>query len=57
MTMMPHGIANDWDWQTTGNLASVMGSIKIASRGGQNHALDADVIARRYQDAFGERPW
>jgi adenosine kinase len=52
-----HGIANDWDWQTTGNLASVMGSIKIASRGGQNHALDADVIARRYQDAFGERPW
>ena len=33
-----------------GNLASVMGSIKIASRGGQNHALDRDTIASRYRE-------
>ena len=52
-----HGISNQWDWQTTGNLASVMGAIKIASRGGQNHALDADLVASRYRDAFGEAPW
>ena len=52
-----YGIAHDWDWQTTGNLASLMGSLKIASRGGQNHVVDRDAIAVRYRDAFGEYPW
>jgi len=52
-----HGIANKWDWQSTGNLASLMGSIKIASRGGQNHTVDRDSIAERYREAFGETPW
>jgi adenosine kinase len=52
-----HGISQQWDWQATGNLASVMGAIKIASRGGQNHALDADLVASRYRAAFGETLW
>ena len=52
-----YGIARRWDWQTSGNLASVMGSIKIASRGGQNHAIDIDTIASRYRAAFGEHPF
>ena len=52
-----YGIARRWDWQTTGQLSSVMGSIKIASRGGQNHAIDIDTIASRYRDAFGEQPF
>jgi hypothetical protein len=34
-----------------------MGTIKIESRGGQNHAVDRDTIALRYRDAFGELPW
>jgi adenosine kinase len=52
-----YGIAHDWDWQTTGNLASVMGSLKIASRGGQNHRVERAEVAERYGSAFGERPW
>lgn len=32
-----YGIVRGWDWPTCGRLASVMGAIKIASRGGQNH--------------------
>jgi adenosine kinase len=52
-----YGIAADWDWQRTGQLASVLGSIKIASRGGQNHAIDRDIVARRYRGAFGESLW
>ena len=32
-----YGIAQGWDWVTCGRLASTMGAIKIASRGGQNH--------------------
>ena len=52
-----YGIGHDWDWESTSKLASVMGTIKIESRGGQNHAVDRDTIALRYRDAFGELPW
>jgi adenosine kinase len=52
-----YGIAAGWDWQRTGQLASVLGSIKIASRGGQNHVVDRETVAARYRDAFGERLW
>ena len=52
-----YGIGHDWDWESTGKLASVMGTIKIESRGGQNHAVDRDTLALRYRDAFGELPW
>jgi adenosine kinase len=51
-----YGIANEWDWESTGRLASVMGTIKIECRGGQNHVIDRDTIALRYRDAFGELP-
>ena len=52
-----YGIAHGWDWQAIGNLASVMGSLKIASRGGQNHRVERAEVAERYRSAFGERPW
>ncbi len=52
-----YGIANGMDWESTGRLASVMGSLKIAQRGGQNHAPKREDIAARYAAAFGERPW
>jgi adenosine kinase len=52
-----YGIANGFDWPTTGRLASVMGSIKIAHRGGQNHQPSREDIAARYQRAFGSSPW
>ena len=48
-----YGIQHSWDWQRTGQLASVMGSIKIASRGGQNHTPTQEDIAARYRKAFG----
>jgi adenosine kinase len=52
-----YGIANGFDWPTTGRLAAVMGAIKIASRGGQNHQPSREEIAVRYERAFGARPW
>lgn len=52
-----YGISQGFDWLKTGRLASVMGSIKIASRGGQNHAVSRDEIADTFAEAFGERPW
>ncbi|QDF95978.1 carbohydrate kinase family protein [Azoarcus sp. DD4] len=52
-----HGLAQGWDWVKTGRLAAVMGAIKIAHRGGQNHAPTRGEIAARYQAAFGESLW
>ena len=52
-----YGIANRLDWEVTGRLASVLGSLKIAQRGGQNHRFTRDEVAERYRDAFGTRPW
>ncbi|WP_374277439.1 carbohydrate kinase family protein [Azonexus sp.] len=52
-----YGIANGFDWPTTGRLAAVMGAVKIASRGGQNHQPSREEIAVRYERAFGARPW
>ena len=52
-----YGIARGMDWTTTGRLAAVLGAIKIASRGGQNHRFDRAEIDERYRRAFGASPW
>jgi adenosine kinase len=48
-----YGIATGRDWRTTGQLASLMGSLKISSRGGQNHVADRAAIAVAYRKHFG----
>ena len=52
-----HGIASGFDWPTTGRLASLLGSIKIAHRGGQNHHFTRDEIGERYRESFESRIW
>ena len=49
-----YGIGQRWDWERTGRLASLLGSMKIASRGGQNHALGRDAVAALYGERFGQ---
>ena len=49
-----YGMARDWGWEKSARLATVMGSIKIAHRGGQNHRPPREVIARRFREAFAE---
>jgi adenosine kinase len=48
-----YGIASGFDWPTTGRLASVMGAIKVASRGGQNHRPTRAEIGALYRKSFG----
>ncbi len=48
------GIGHGWDWERTGRLASLLGALKIASRGGQNHALSRETIAAQYDAHFGQ---
>src|SRR5262245_783227 len=48
-----HGIASGFGWEKTGRLASLMGAIKVASRGGQNHSVSRDEIRSLYRSNFG----
>jgi adenosine kinase len=49
-----YGMARGWEWIRSARLASVMGSIKIAHRGGQNHRPDRETIARQLRENYGE---
>ncbi|MGZ5078059.1 MAG: carbohydrate kinase family protein [Usitatibacter sp.] len=50
-----YGMARDWSWEKSARLGSVMGAIKIAHRGGQNHRVSRDEIAARFSETFGEQ--
>ena len=52
-----YGIAGGMDWELTGRLASVLGAIKIAHRGGQNHHFTRDEIAHCCRQNFGTAIW
>ena len=47
-----YGIVNNFDWQTTGQLSSLMGALKIAHRGGQNHQFTREEINQLYSENF-----
>jgi adenosine kinase len=49
------GIAGGMDWETTGRVASLMGAIKIAHPGTQNHRLTQADFTERFHAAFGYR--
>jgi adenosine kinase len=52
-----YGIAAGMDWALTGRLASLLGAVKIARRGGQNHEFTLDEIAQRFRENFGSSIW
>lgn len=47
-----YGISQGWDWEVSGRLASVMGAIKIASRGAQNHKISREEIQDFYRQVL-----
>jgi adenosine kinase len=51
-----HGLMQGLDWETTGRLASLLGAIKIESRGPQNHRFTRPELLRRYGESFGQVP-
>ncbi len=52
-----YGLALGWDWPSTGRLAAVLGAVKIAQRGAQNHRFTRAEIEARFRRAFGYSPW
>jgi adenosine kinase len=52
-----YGLSHGMDWETTGRLASTMGGLKIARRGGQGYEGNRDDIAQTFKANFGYSPW
>jgi adenosine kinase len=48
-----YGLSHGMTWEDTGRLASLLGSIKIASQGTQNHQFTRVELAAAYKAAFG----
>lgn len=47
-----YGLMHEFDWETTGRIAALLGSIKVASAGTQNHSFTRDEFQQQYQAAF-----
>lgn len=47
------GLQRGLDWALTGRVASLMGAIKVAHPGTQNHRFDFAEFETRFRDAFG----
>ncbi len=52
---MLFGLTRGMDWMTIGRLSSLMGAIKIASQGGQNHAPTLAQIEDSFFQEYGYR--
>ncbi len=48
-----YGLINKLDWPLTGRIASLLGSIKIAHAGTQNHRFTREEFAAQFRQAFG----
>ena len=50
-----YGLMNDMDWETTGRIASLIGAIKMAQHGPQNHSFSRNEFAALYESNFGSK--
>ncbi len=49
-----YGLMNDMDWKTCAQLAGLLGAVKVAHLGTQNHQFDLAKIEKLYQQNYGE---
>jgi len=48
-----YGLQQGLDWETTGQIASLMGGIKIEAKGTQNHHFTMEQFRARFSENFG----
>ena len=48
-----HGLLHGMPWEKTGRIASLLGSLKIETRGTQNHQFTPEQFKSRYETVFG----
>jgi len=49
-----YGLMNEYSWEETGKIASLMGAIKMEHHGSQNHTFDMEQFKKRYLENFGK---
>jgi len=49
-----YGLSNGFDLLQTGRLSSVLGAIKVSSKGTQNHKLTRELVEKIFAESFGE---
>ncbi len=47
------GLLENYDWETIGAIASLMGAIKVEQAGTQNHTFTMDEFRQRFWDNYG----
>jgi len=48
-----YGLEQQWDWDHTGRVASLMGAFKVEHHGNQNHRFSHAEFKTRYEETFG----
>ena len=48
-----YGLMNEYSWEETGRIASLLGAIKIEHHGTQNHTFTMEEFKIRYHENFG----
>ena len=48
-----YGLMNEFDWEVTGRIASLMGALKIEHNGTQNHHFTLADFKQRFHENFG----
>ncbi|MEC9248274.1 MAG: carbohydrate kinase family protein [Pseudomonadota bacterium] len=49
-----YGLGNGFDLLQTGRLSSILGAIKVSSKGTQNHELTRELVEKIFVESFGE---
>lgn len=49
-----YGLAEGFDWETTGRIASLLGAIKVETAGTQNHGFTLNEFKVRYRQNFDQ---
>ena len=52
-----YGLSSGWSWEDSARLGNVMGSIKIASDGPQNHRPSLEEIQGVFAKSYDTNPW
>lgn len=48
-----YGLLQEFDWPTIGRIASLMGAMKVETKGTQNHSFTLQTFRERYRENFG----
>ena len=48
-----YGLSKNLDWETTGRIASLLGTYKVECSGGQQHSFSKAEFRQRYAEVYG----